>query len=447
MKTINQRNVMLMNIRRALATVAAAAIFVGIGGTAFAATNGPSLNLSNEAGYQISSQVNFNEVRTIASIAPGSTSTVELGLESSVDGGSQYDIGLVYSAGNYFLEDAVAHGVSQQAGIPSTALTWTPIATDGIPAGAPLFSAANGGTYYLEVHNSTRSHDVAFVAGPSETDVATLDNATGAPMVFNAPNIEVVNTHAGPAALQASFFRSGVTEPAGSNAGGIAGTRVTFDFFNVDLTQDTATQDVSLALPQTSSAFAVSSQGAFAFPVHSNITTAVTHLTSRADSGGNGNWAVDDITRTVAVTNHGHVALANCGGGATDCYSYTATLSDAGTFVTDAGAFTPNQGGGNVGDKILSTVHGNLNGSGTFTFDASRLPDASLVPVHVSGNADSTSTWTQQFFPAGTVFTGAGLNNDWSWTYHSANKTPVQSWVDSAANGGGQSAIDGNITG
>lgn len=179
---------------------------------------------------------------------------------------------------------------------------------------------------------------------------------------------------------------------------------------------------------------------------------ATTQVTDRPDGGNGGTWADDTFTRTITITRTG---------GGPGAYTYTAKLTDTrGTFVTIKGALTPNQGGTCAGDVIKSRVEGNLNGSADFTFTASRLPDAGLnagVPAaendHGNTPADSTSTWYELAFPAGTTFGGAGIGH-WSWTYKAVVFTftrflgaSLQQWTDAWNNGDGDLPADGNIQG
>lgn len=206
---------------------------------------------------------------------------------------------------------------------------------------------------------------------------------------------------------------------------------------------------------------------------------AQTYLTDRPDSG-NGTpdpyWADDTFGRVLTITETG-----STGTGPAITYDFTATVKDDGSFTTIKGAQTPNQGPGYAGDLIKSRVTGTLDGYADFAFTASSLPaskpnlgvavfeaDHGLVP------ADSTSTWYELAFPAGTTFGGAGIG-DWSWQYGASVRTvtfrtawvlvrehhrwlwvkesvPVirtahQQWTDASSNGYGDLAGDGNISG
>ena len=141
-----------------------------------------------------------------------------------------------------------------------------------------------------------------------------------------------------------------------------------------------------------------------------------THLTDRPDSGGNGNWAADDFTRHATITPDGTAPLADCSPTATTCYAYTASLKDDGTFTTINGAFTPNQGGADVGDLITATVTGRMSGYGDFTtFYATTKPSAQFVPQHVERQRMTRSyLWPDLFFPSTATVTGV---NEATWGY------------------------------
>ena len=206
---------------------------------------------------------------------------------------------------------------------------------------------------------------------------------------------------------------------------------------------------------------------------------ALTHLSDRPDSGNGAPdpyWADDTFGRALTITETGSTGTAPA-----ITYDFTATLKDTGLFTTIKGAWTPNQSAPYAGDVIKSRVTGAMDGYADFTFTASKLPsslpnlgippfedDHGLVP------ADSTSTWYELAFPAGTTFGGTGLG-DWSWKYDASVKTvtfrtvwvlerirhrrvwvkvlvPVvrvdhQQWTDAASNGYGDLAGDGNISG
>lgn len=179
---------------------------------------------------------------------------------------------------------------------------------------------------------------------------------------------------------------------------------------------------------------------------HAAVTqwTAQTSVTGRDDSGGGGDWAVDDFTRTVTVTFQGTDMVTGLG-------EYSALLSDGGSFTTAEGALTPNQGL-DPGVTITSTTTGQMTGTAGYEFEASATPDPALVPAAVIGDSPSTGAWYMLFFPPGTTFAGPGLLNGWSWFYttlHSLRPhgSLVQTWTDAAASGAGQEPQDGDIRG
>jgi hypothetical protein len=195
-------------------------------------------------------------------------------------------------------------------------------------------------------------------------------------------------------------------------------------------------------------------------PGPSDLTvTAVTTLSDRPESGNAGNWADAQITRTASVTRHEAAPSTDCGSSATQCWFYTATISDAGSFATISGADTPNQactepGGESCDGLVISgTIDGSLAGGGTLEFYAnSNTPNASLVPTSGTGTAPTdTADWYKLFFPSATDF---GLTNNpnapwtaWSWTYTAP--ATCENWTDAYNNGDGNGtyAADGNIAG
>ena len=184
--------------------------------------------------------------------------------------------------------------------------------------------------------------------------------------------------------------------------------------------------------------------------------TAATAVSARSDSSSNGTWATDAFTRTVTVTRRGAVSVSHCGAGAVVCYFYTGSIADNGSFATVAGALAPNQHSAKdpaPGGKIQGTVTGTMTGGSAMEFyvgsssaNWNGAPSAAGVPATVTGNSPSTGTWYEQFFTGtGDVFNGAANLVNWSWAY-SAPAT-CEHWTDAAANGGGNSAGDGNIAG
>jgi hypothetical protein len=267
----------LMLAASGLATVA----LLGSSAAANAAAtiNGPFPNIG-EAGYQVQSAVQFNEVRATIHVPAGSTTSSFIALQQTVNGGKTYAIGLYAdAAGNFILAVVEGITVNTATGVPLPVSVIAPhiipLPTLGAPAGTPLFSNQTGGSYYVELHYSTKESLVQYIAGPTETDAAVLNVAPDLGFTFNeafhAPAVETLNfggINLPISTPQASFTRVGLTEPAGWNTGGIAGTRVTFDYFALDEAEATgngggitignpATLLPSPALPGVGSAFGV----------------------------------------------------------------------------------------------------------------------------------------------------------------------------------------------
>jgi hypothetical protein len=163
---------------------------------------------------------------------------------------------------------------------------------------------------------------------------------------------------------------------------------------------------------------------------------ASTHISGRPDSGGNGNWATDAMTRTLTIR---HLKGQN----------YVATLADSrGTFVTGRGDFVPNQAA-DPGVKFTQRIAGTFSGAASFSFTASRAPRAFLVPRRATGSGPTdTSDWYKLAFPSGTVFGGTGILNNWGWSYTTnqgcrtfgrhGSSVQRQTWKDFASNNAGQ---------
>jgi hypothetical protein len=189
----------------------------------------------------------------------------------------------------------------------------------------------------------------------------------------------------------------------------------------------------------------------------STTYTVTTALTNRPDSGngtnpdGSNNWAIDTLTRTAVLTDLGP-DMSNPGQ-----EMYSLTLTDTGTFVTDAGASNPNGTDPSTPIKGGGTLGGTVTGYGDFTFDApsTATPDASAVPTTMNGdNGSGTCTttscpsyeWPQLFFPVGTTITYTGTDGDeavFSYTYKTS--TTCEQWVDANTDSDGNAnASDGN---
>lgn len=170
-------------------------------------------------------------------------------------------------------------------------------------------------------------------------------------------------------------------------------------------------------------------------------TTAT--LSDRPDSGGNGNWANDRITR--------RSMLVYLGDATTGVHSYQGSVADSGTFHALAGAYTPNQGGADAGAKLGDSLGGSISGLTGYQFTSTAFVSASPAAAY-SGSQPSTSSYYQLFFAPGTTFGGAGIDStgpvQWAWTYTSNkdNCGNVETWTDASYNSGGQVYDAGNIT-
>lgn len=244
----------------------------------------------------------------------------------------------------------------------------------------------------------------------------------------------------------------------------------------------------ALTIASLATAFTLAAAPASASVSHFGPTgvVAVTHVTSRPDSGGNGDWANDSFTRTLTIKKLGSTDAANCGTGNTaPCFAFTATLSDGGfgaRFTTIPGAYTPNQGVSPGSHLPNHSLTGRMSGTGQFgTFYSTSQPDASLVPHFSAGSANPSSTWPALAFPATATLESLSENtfdynysavvhsvktikkvehvHVWVFTHHhwvrktvtrvvtfKVPVTTVQHWNDSNPLDG-QGAGPGNITG
>jgi hypothetical protein len=167
---------------------------------------------------------------------------------------------------------------------------------------------------------------------------------------------------------------------------------------------------------------------------------AVTHVTSRADSGNGGTWAYDTFNRTLDV----RVAPSQSGAPAGDTL-YVATVKDSGSFTARQGELTPNQV--TAGLKITHAVKGTLTGGISYTITAPSADTLTGVVPKTENDAFGPGLVTTGNWPAQAFATAAGVTvtegSTWSWRY----ATQCEAWTDSAANGDGNHAGDGNITG
>jgi hypothetical protein len=272
---------------RFAAVIGGAATLLAMGtGAAHAAgaVNGPAYT-NIESGYEIHSDQVFNQERATICVAPGATTSPGLGLQDGVNGGETVVLALVFQPlglnsgpAGYYLEAGQAVETNAVTGTPfangtlaslSTQFHLQQVATLGAPVGTPLFSNVTGGCYYLETRESTKEHLVNLVAGPTETDTATLGVLfSGIFTNFNAPFIGALNATGSALPIshaEVTVSRNGITQPSGH---GLGGKRVTFDAFALDETEATASGSAptignpltlinSPALPGTGSAFGI----------------------------------------------------------------------------------------------------------------------------------------------------------------------------------------------
>lgn len=132
-------------------------------------------------------------------------------------------------------------------------------------------------------------------------------------------------------------------------------------------------------------------------------------VSNHADSGNNGNWALDTFKRTTTITDN-------------DNGTYKAMISDKGTFDATNSPIS--------GDVIPD---GSATGTMTGTYTFSVTSNTGPVKPTADGPYDDkngtpapgTEQWVARYFPANATVTS---NGDWSWTYVNA----CQSWTDSA---------------
>ena len=182
--------------------------------------------------------------------------------------------------------------------------------------------------------------------------------------------------------------------------------------------------------------------------------TAGTQIVNRPDSGAAGYWGLDGTTadpmhRALTITSG-----SDCGaspGAGYQCYD--ATVVDTGGGITRANQLTPNQSGPYAGlTEASPAVAYSIYGTADYNFWANAAPAASNVPAYendhyaVPTGEHTTSDWYELAFPAGTLFAGQGIEDNWSWSYATCGGTG-EHWTDSGANGEGDLPGDGNIQG
>ena len=189
---------------------------------------------------------------------------------------------------------------------------------------------------------------------------------------------------------------------------------------------------------------------AFASVDPSDCKTVTTHLVNRPDNGHGtpSLWALDTMTRTVTVC-HGPQPEPSDSPDETALnkhypWHYTATLKDAGTFVTKGGA----TGSPNDGKPLTAGTKGTVNGTATYAEFVSGWKWDGWQGADYDGKTYSdsepgtTGDWVKMLFSGGKVQTSI---TDYKWVY----KTCQETWIDSSTkdNDDGQSDSAGDITG
>jgi hypothetical protein len=192
-----------------LGSIAATAVALSLGTSLPASAGGfgaPSYSATT-TGYQVTPGTGpaqaFNDVRATVTFPfiTGARSQVNLLLQAAGGEGAAAELSLVYNGG--------------------ASNTWTlkwgysPTGVPRLSAAVPLTQVTNS-PFYLEIHYSTKSHELAFLAG-RENAPAVRARVSGVHGTFSAPATEVASitqrADTLPAgALQATVTRVGVTQ-------------------------------------------------------------------------------------------------------------------------------------------------------------------------------------------------------------------------------------------
>jgi hypothetical protein len=208
--------------------------------------------------------------------------------------------------------------------------------------------------------------------------------------------------------------------------------------------------------PAGTTSIVIGAQG----PAGASAILTVSAQTAVTNWPENSGWANDNYTRNVTLTREGSAPASDCGPSASQCWFYTETLADNGTFTTVDGHASPN---GSSTATIKGAWTGTMTGGGKLEFYAgSGSPDPKLVPGTANGSKapSGTTGWYKLFFPAGITYGTAPAQvagyapwTTYVWTYTasvtcgSANSV-TEKWTDGINPGDdGQGASDGNITG
>jgi hypothetical protein len=155
--------------------------------------------------------------------------------------------------------------------------------------------------------------------------------------------------------------------------------------------------------------------------------SAVVNLVDRKDSGKHGDWAVDQLTRTITLTRDHEAPASKCGGGVPECYAYFGSIVDTGSFATITGANSPE-----AGDPINGGLNGTVQGSSQVEFYASSsTPDITQLPAQETGNDVATGDMVKQLFGSGVQFSAVS-QPVWGYTYQVTSGT-CERWTNASS--------------
>lgn len=190
---------------------------------------------------------------------------------------------------------------------------------------------------------------------------------------------------------------------------------------------------------------------ATAAPAKSTWSKTIQISHDQDSSAQGGNWAVDKFARKISLHLVGAAPVSSCPAGSQQCWKWSYKITDSGTFTTIATAMAPRTG---TEDQALT---GSFNGGtqDAVFFSNRDAANPGLAPAQISSGIGTgfktSSNMPELFFPrTGTTYSLSTLG-DWGWRYQLGFDVNAQCpnfayrWVDSAANGGGSKAADGNI--
>lgn len=154
--------------------------------------------------------------------------------------------------------------------------------------------------------------------------------------------------------------------------------------------------------------------------------TVTTTLADRPDSAvGGGTWALDQLERTIVVTEAEAID--------DETSLYEAVLTDTGSFETQALDHTP----AGAAQELPAGITGSVNGMAHYLVVAASDFDT----FNADGVSSETSTgdWAKALFTDGAYADGNDFGDTWSWKY----STGCETWVNQADALGGNS---GDIT-